>query len=59
MRVLVVDDEPIVLKSCRLVLEAEGWEVVSASSVAEALSFLEGGNPQRAGAGGDGLHVGL
>lgn len=41
MRVLVVDDEPIVLKSCRLVLEAEGWEVVSALSVAEALSFLE------------------
>ncbi|MCK7468036.1 MAG: response regulator [Desulfosudis oleivorans] len=24
MRVLVVDDEPIVLKSCRMVLEAEG-----------------------------------
>jgi len=45
MRVLVVDDEPIVLKSCRVVLEAEGWEVVSASSVAEALSFLEDMTP--------------
>jgi DNA-binding NtrC family response regulator len=42
MKVLVVDDEPIVLKSCRRVLEAEGWEMISASSVAEALSILEG-----------------
>ena len=41
MRVLVVDDEPIVLKSCRLVLEAEGWEVISAASVEEALAMLE------------------
>jgi CheY-like chemotaxis protein len=41
MKVLVVDDEPIVLKSCRLVLEAEGWEVVSAASVEEALAMLE------------------
>jgi CheY-like chemotaxis protein len=45
MRVLVVDDEPIVLKSCRLVLEAEGWEVVSAASVKEALSRLESITP--------------
>jgi DNA-binding NtrC family response regulator len=45
MRVLVVDDEAIVLKSCRLVLEAEGWEVVSAGSVEEALSVLEGMTP--------------
>ena len=45
MRVLVVDDEPIVLKSCRLVLEAEGWEVVSAASVEEALSLLESITP--------------
>jgi DNA-binding NtrC family response regulator len=41
MRVLVVDDEPIVLKSCRLVIGAEGWEMISSSSVAEALSVLE------------------
>jgi DNA-binding NtrC family response regulator len=46
MRVLVVDDEPIVLKSCRLVLEAEGWEMISASSVAEALSILESITPE-------------
>jgi DNA-binding NtrC family response regulator len=45
MRVLVVDDEPIVLKSCRLVLEGEGWEMISASSVAEALSILESITP--------------
>jgi DNA-binding response OmpR family regulator len=45
MRVLAVDDEPIVLKSCRLVLEAEGWEMISASSVAEALSILESITP--------------
>ena len=46
MRVLVVDDEPIVLKSCRLVLEAEGWEMISASSVVEALSILESITPE-------------
>jgi DNA-binding NtrC family response regulator len=41
MRVLVVDDEAIVLKSCRIVLEAEGCEVIAASSVEEALAILE------------------
>jgi DNA-binding NtrC family response regulator len=41
MNVLVVDDEAIVLKSCRMVLEAEGCEVISAASVAEALAVLE------------------
>jgi DNA-binding NtrC family response regulator len=40
MRVLVVDDEAIVLKSCRLVLEAEGCEVLLAGSVAEALPVI-------------------
>ncbi len=46
MRVLVVDDEPIVLQSCRRVLEAEGWEMISAPSVAEALSILESITPE-------------
>ena len=41
MRVLVVDDEAIVLKSCRMVLEAEGCEVIAAASVDEALAILE------------------
>lgn len=45
MKVLVVDDEVIVLKSCRMVLEAEGWEVISAGSVPEALSVLESLTP--------------
>ena len=41
MKVLVVDDEAIVLKSCRMVLEAEGCEVIAAASVDEALAILE------------------
>lgn len=45
MRVLVVDDEAIVLKSCQAVLEAEGCEVSLAGSVAEALAFIEGKPP--------------
>jgi DNA-binding NtrC family response regulator len=40
MKVLVVDDEPIVLKSCRAVLESEGCEVSLAGSVAEALTVI-------------------
>jgi DNA-binding NtrC family response regulator len=39
-KVLVVDDEVIVLRSCRAVLEAEGCEVLSAGSVAEALPVI-------------------
>ncbi len=41
MKVLVVDDEPIVLTSCRMVLEAEGCEVTMAGTVQEALAALE------------------
>ena len=41
MKVLVVDDEAIVLKSCRMVLEAEGCEVIAAGSVDEALAILD------------------
>jgi len=37
MRILVVDDDPIVLVSCRRVLEAEGFSVVAASSVDQAI----------------------
>ena len=46
MRVLVVDDEAIVLKSCRLVLEAEGCEVLLAGSVADALPVIATQAPQ-------------
>jgi DNA-binding NtrC family response regulator len=44
-RVLVVDDEAIVLKSCQAVLEAEGCEVLLAGSVAEALAFIDAKPP--------------
>jgi DNA-binding NtrC family response regulator len=45
MRVLVVHDEAIVLKSCQAVLEAEGCEVVLAGSVAAALAFIDAEPP--------------
>lgn len=41
MKIIVVDDEGIVLSSCRRILEAEGFEVLMASSVAEALKLLD------------------
>jgi DNA-binding response OmpR family regulator len=41
MRVLVVDDEGIVLNSCRRILEPEGYEVISAASAVEALAMVE------------------
>jgi DNA-binding NtrC family response regulator len=45
MRVLVVDDEAIVLKSCQAVLEAEGWDVSLAGSVAAALAVIDAAPP--------------
>lgn len=41
MRILVVDDEGIVLSSCRRILEAEGFEVLLAPSVDEALAVID------------------
>lgn len=41
MKILVVDDEGIVLRSCRRILEAEGFEVTVAPSVDEALRLLD------------------
>ncbi|MBI5552304.1 MAG: response regulator [Desulfobacterales bacterium] len=41
MKILVVDDEGIVLLSCRRILEAEGFEVQAAPSVDEALALLD------------------
>jgi DNA-binding NtrC family response regulator len=40
MKVLVVDDEGIVLESCKKVLEAEGIDVIPAKSADEALSAI-------------------
>jgi DNA-binding NtrC family response regulator len=41
MKLLVVDDEGIVLESCRKVLEAEGYSVTLAKSADEALAVIE------------------
>ena len=41
MKILVVDDEDIVLSSCRLVLEAENFEVLLAESVEQALNIIK------------------
>lgn len=41
MKVLVVDDEGIVLDSCRRILAAEGFDVIVAPSVDEALKRLD------------------
>ncbi len=41
MRVLVVDDDAIVIKSCRRILEAEGFEVTAVRSADEALENIK------------------
>lgn len=41
MKILVVDDEGIVLNSCQRILLAEGFEVTMAPSVDHALKLLE------------------
>jgi len=41
MKILIVDDDPIVLDSCRLILEAEGFDVSSVPSADKALETLE------------------
>jgi CheY-like chemotaxis protein len=40
-KILVVDDDEVVLNSCKRVLEAEGCKVVLASSAREAMEKLE------------------
>ena len=44
-RILVVDDEPSVLLTCRMILEQKGYEVVGASSSEEARRALESSKP--------------
>ena len=41
MKILVVDDDAIVVKSCRRILEAEGFEVTSVPSADEALEKIK------------------
>ena len=44
MKILVVDDEQVVLTSCQRVLEAEGFEVALVPSVTDVLAALENNN---------------
>jgi len=44
--ILVVDDEDIVRRSCRVVLEAAGWQVLEAGSAAGALALLASASPR-------------
>jgi DNA-binding NtrC family response regulator len=41
VKILVVDDEGIVLNSCRKILEPEGFEVLLAQSVDDALNIID------------------
>ena len=41
VKILIVDDEQVVLDSCRKILAAEGYEVFLASSAAEALAAIK------------------
>ena len=41
MKILVVDDDQIVLESCKRVLAVEGFEVYTASSADKALETME------------------
>ena len=41
MKILVVDDDAIVIKSCRRILEAEGFEVTSVPGADEALEKIK------------------
>lgn len=41
MKILVVDDDPIVLDSCKLVLKAEHFDVCSVPSADKALETME------------------
>lgn len=43
--VLVVDDNPVNLKLCRVLLRSEGYEVVTAGDAAEALARMEDALP--------------
>jgi DNA-binding NtrC family response regulator len=42
-KILIVDDEQVVLDSCRKILTGEGYEVFFASSAVEALAAMETG----------------
>ena len=39
-KMLIIDDEEIVLKSCRKIFEAEGFEVVTTTNPQEGLKLV-------------------
>jgi DNA-binding NtrC family response regulator len=41
MKILVVDDDPIVVKSCKRILQAEGFEVFTCPSADDALDKMK------------------
>jgi DNA-binding NtrC family response regulator len=41
MKILVVDDDAIVVKSCKRILEAEGFEVITVPSADDALETVK------------------
>ena len=41
MKILVVDDDAIVVKSCKRILEAEGFEVITVPSADDALGTVK------------------
>ena len=41
MKILVVDDDAIVIKSCRRILESEGFEVSTVPSAEQALEAVK------------------
>lgn len=45
MRVLIVDDDPIVAESCRRILAAEGFHPIVAGDAERAMSILASGTP--------------
>ena len=45
MKILIVDDERVVLEGCRLVLQSEGYEAILVTSSDFALEIIEKINP--------------
>ncbi|MEO7531553.1 MAG: response regulator transcription factor [Sediminibacterium sp.] len=45
MRILVAEDEPMLLKTIELKLKKEGYEVIATSDGRQALIEIEGSNP--------------
>lgn len=44
-KILIVDDDPDMVEAGRIVLEAKGYEVVSAANVSQGMSVLEEAKP--------------